>query len=181
MSWTSSASASTLSPYFSVSGASVDSSRAVAATLSPRSSAASAQMRPKPFEQPVMNQTFESAIRPPGGDVTGGTSILAGGVTRPAVRPCGDADRQPRPLLDRDAVRARPRRRDRRRHPRVRLPARGGGAPAADRDGDAGGTERRGDRRGGEDDRRRRQGALLARRGAAGRAGAGPDRHPGGL
>src|ERR1700761_660346 len=67
MSWTSSASASTLSPYFSVSGASVDSSRAVAATLSPRSSAASAQMRPKPFEQPVMNQTFESAIRPPGG------------------------------------------------------------------------------------------------------------------
>ena len=27
--------------------------------------AASAQIRPKPFEQPVMNQTFESAIRPP--------------------------------------------------------------------------------------------------------------------
>ena len=33
-----------------------------------------------------------------------------------------DADRQPRPLLDRDALRARARRAGRRRHPRVRLP-----------------------------------------------------------
>ena len=40
------------------SGASVVASRAVAATRSPRSSAASAQMRPKPFDVPVMNQTF---------------------------------------------------------------------------------------------------------------------------
>src|ERR1700760_5108822 len=65
MSWTSSANASTSSPYFSVSGSSVEAARAVAATLSASSSAASAQIRPKPFEQPVMNQTFESAIRPP--------------------------------------------------------------------------------------------------------------------
>src|ERR1700735_4863605 len=65
MSCTSSASVSTPSPYRSASGASVEASRAVAATLSPRSSAASAQIRPKPFEHPVMNHTFESAIRPP--------------------------------------------------------------------------------------------------------------------
>jgi hypothetical protein len=37
----------------------VAASRAVATTRSPRSSAASAQMRPNPFEVPVMNQTFD--------------------------------------------------------------------------------------------------------------------------
>src|ERR1700712_4722857 len=66
MSCTSSASVMTSSPYFSVSGSRVEASRAVAATLSPRSSAASAQILPKPFELPVMNQTLESAICPPG-------------------------------------------------------------------------------------------------------------------
>src|ERR1700761_1244429 len=66
-SWTSSAIVSTASPYFSASGASVEASRAVAATLSPRSRAASAQTRPKPFDVPVMNQTLGSAIRAPWG------------------------------------------------------------------------------------------------------------------
>jgi hypothetical protein len=64
-SWTSSAIVSTLSPYFSASASSVEASRAVAATLSPRASAASAQIRPKPFDVPVMNQTLGSAICPP--------------------------------------------------------------------------------------------------------------------
>ena len=40
------------------SGSSVFASRAVATTLSPRSSAASAHMRPNPFDVPVMNQVF---------------------------------------------------------------------------------------------------------------------------
>src|SRR6202034_3527912 len=42
----------------STNGASVFTSRAVAATLSPRASAASAHTRPKPRDVPVMNQTF---------------------------------------------------------------------------------------------------------------------------
>ena len=46
------------SPYFSTRSASVAVSRAVAATLSPRSSAAIAHSLPKPRDVPVMNQTF---------------------------------------------------------------------------------------------------------------------------
>src|ERR1700710_751200 len=105
MSWTSSARVSTSSPYFAASGASVEASRAVAATLSPRSSAASAQILPKPFELPVMNQTFESAIRPPGSSC----DWFSDPVRRPtsALGLLGGADRQPRALLDRDALRPR--------------------------------------------------------------------------
>src|SRR5579859_1129163 len=50
--------ASTWSPYWSTRGLSVLTSRAVATTLSPRARAASAQMRPNPFEVPVMNHTL---------------------------------------------------------------------------------------------------------------------------
>src|SRR5262245_35144869 len=49
---------SSASPYFSARSASVAVSRAVAATLSPRSSAAIAHSLPKPRDVPVMNQTL---------------------------------------------------------------------------------------------------------------------------
>ena len=49
---------SSASAYFWVRSSSVETSRAVAATLSPRSSAAIAHSRPKPRDVPVMNQTF---------------------------------------------------------------------------------------------------------------------------
>src|ERR1700730_4292506 len=55
---TSSASAATCSPYRFTSGSSEAVSRAVAATRSPRASAASAQTRPNPREVPVINQTL---------------------------------------------------------------------------------------------------------------------------
>jgi hypothetical protein len=46
------------SPYFSTSSSNVEMSRAVAATRSPRSSAASVHSRPKPRDVPVMNHVF---------------------------------------------------------------------------------------------------------------------------
>ena len=45
-------------PWRAARSSSVLALRAVATTLSPRCSAASAQMRPKPFDVPVMNQTL---------------------------------------------------------------------------------------------------------------------------
>ena len=93
-----------------------------------------------------------------------------------------DADRKPRPVRDRDALRARARRQRRRGHPRVRLPARGAfPAPPDPRPCCPPGLSA------GEIDRAvkarvgRGPGAVRARRGAAGRARARPDRHPGGL
>src|SRR6478672_3501822 len=55
---TSSSIGRTLPPYASTSASSVSSLRAVAATRSPRSSAASVHARPKPFDAPVMNQVL---------------------------------------------------------------------------------------------------------------------------
>ena len=67
------------------------------------------------------------------------------------------------------------------RHPRVRLPARGEVPPPPDAHRHRAGLDAGADRLGGEGDRRRGPRPLRARRGAARRARAGPDRHPGGL
>lgn len=45
-------------PYFSFRFAMEESLRAVAATLSPRFNATSVQTRPKPPDEPMINQTF---------------------------------------------------------------------------------------------------------------------------
>src|SRR3984957_1042233 len=50
------------SPYLATRSSSVAVSRAVAATLSPRSRAAIAHSRPKPRDVPVMNQVFMDAL-----------------------------------------------------------------------------------------------------------------------
>ncbi|GAA4291444.1 hypothetical protein GCM10023161_37660 [Mycobacterium paraffinicum] len=55
---TSNLSGNSASPYFSAKSSSDAVLRAVAATLSPRSSAAIAHARPKPRDVPVINQTF---------------------------------------------------------------------------------------------------------------------------
>src|SRR5258706_1258285 len=55
---TSSARGRSRSPYFAFSASSDPTLRAAAATLSPRTSAASVQTYPKPLDAPVMNQTL---------------------------------------------------------------------------------------------------------------------------
>ena len=90
-----------------------------------------------------------------------------------------DAYRQPGPVCDRDAIRARPRRQRRRRHPRVRLSTGGGLTPALTRTRRPGRPRRPGDRRAVQRARRGRRAALRARRRPARRARPGPDRHPG--
>ena len=90
------------------------------------------------------------------------------------------AHRLPRALRHRDAVRARPRRRGYRRHPRVRLPAAGARAAAGDarRDRPRASPPREIDRAVREL-HRAGPGDLRARRAAARAPAARPDRHPG--
>jgi hypothetical protein len=53
------------SPYFATGSSSVARSRAVAATLSPRSRAAIAYSRPKPRDVPVINHVFVECLQRP--------------------------------------------------------------------------------------------------------------------
>src|ERR1700712_4611699 len=80
------------SPYWDTRSSSVEVSRAVAATWSPRSRAAMAHSRPKPRELPVMNQVLEDVM-----STTLGLRVRSKSKRQPVAALGGQVDRRREP------------------------------------------------------------------------------------